>query len=167
MSDLEKQLYIDIADLVEKVPKLETEIAGLNSIVPSLPKEIQSLKTRLTKLSNRVDSLELMAFQEQISRLDEKITAISDRLKQQEALNDEMVKATALSKFDFVNRDFLGILDSNQLSNSRHLRTQLFADIAKTRQLIRTGQQPVDELKSFTEKWNAILKNAGANWIRA
>jgi len=66
INDAEQQLYKDIADLTKKVPKLQNEI--------------KALKGRLTKLSNRVESLELMTFQDQISRLGEKIDSVSMNL---------------------------------------------------------------------------------------
>lgn len=48
--------------------------------IGSLKKEVRSLKTRLGKLTGRVNQLDLIGFQDQLSRLDERITRLSSDL---------------------------------------------------------------------------------------
>ena len=59
VNDLERQLYIDMADFKEQVAEL---------------------KMLLTKLSNRIESLELMAFQDQILKLDDEVNSLNKSL---------------------------------------------------------------------------------------
>jgi hypothetical protein len=47
----------------------------LQQTLKTLKKDIRSLKVKITKVSERLEKLELRAFHDQISRLDEEITA--------------------------------------------------------------------------------------------
>lgn len=150
-SDGEQQLYSDMADLIETFPKVQ--------------KELKSLKTGLNRLSRRIE--DLINLQDQIFVLDQKVNLLDSRLEKQHSLLDELTTSAVLSKFDIVGRDFLDVLDSANVSNVQPLRTQLLADIAATRQLIRTSQEPVAECTTFREKWLKILDDSGIEFIRA
>lgn len=87
-NDLEQQLYSDMADLTEKVPKLQDEI--------------KLLKQRLTKLSKRIENRESMAFQDQISNLNDKVEAAQLKLQEQitHVSDSLLVTAQFLARFD-------------------------------------------------------------------
>lgn len=76
VNDRESQLYRDVADLLEQVPKLKQAMDSLEKKVEpieSVEKDVRSLKTRISRLTGRVEKLELLDFQSQITRLDEQI----------------------------------------------------------------------------------------------
>ena len=152
-NDPEQQLYADMADLREAVPKLQNEV--------------KSLKARLTKLTTRIEQMELMGFQDQVGAVDRKTDVLSEQMKEQQTLSEELIRSTVLIRLDIFSEGFLDILNSTNPQNAQSLRTQLMADIAKTRQIIRLESEPVAELNAFNKKWRDTLKKTGASFTTA
>ena len=129
-NDPEQQLFKDMADLREKVPKLQNEI--------------KSLKGRLTKLSNRVESLELMTFQDQISRLGEKIDSVSKNLVNVSRLFAEFV-------IDFNQMHIKNAIDLTLKSPLREtVREQITLEQARAVEAISHSLNPLEIAKKFS-----------------
>jgi hypothetical protein len=129
VNDPESQLYRDMADIKELVPELQ--------------KEIKSLKGKITKLTNRIQTLEMMAFQEQITSLVEKINLLNEK-----AL--ETSRYAAKFEMDFIQYHMKGMIHQ-KLSNQERERlsehiTQLFAT-AKER--VQNSLEPISILIDF------------------
>lgn len=137
-NDLEQQLYVDMADLTEKVPKLKSEI--------------KLLKTRLATLSSRVKSLELMDFQSQISRLDDKINSVSEH---------SVMVSQSLADFEL---NFMQYLMSDRIqkclqgSTCERVKTRIRMTFAQAREAIRHSSEPLKIVRSFTEECERCSK---------
>ncbi len=145
-NDLEQQLYRDMADLTEKVPKLQNEII--------------SLKKRLTKLSNRIESLELLSLQDQISNLNDELASTNRSVitLRRTVVSNEMdtLKLHMLRAI----RNALPKGDPNKIRLSEHIRVEF----SKARERIKISPQPLDVLDDFEEECEhcSIKYNLGA-----
>ncbi len=132
-NDLEQQLYTDMADLTEQVPKLQNEV--------------KSLKKRLTKLSNRVESLELVTFQDQIANLNDKVDSINTHLI-------DVARTVAIIEMDAL-RLHMQTAIRRALSTNNPKRLQLkeyiFSECTKASERARTSPSPIDLLDEFRD----------------
>ncbi len=150
-NDPEKQLYQDMADLTEKVPKIQGEV--------------KSLKTRLKRLAGQVEQLDLINSQNQIVALDQKINLVDGRLKELIALNAELTKVVALNRFFSIQHDISDTLISSHISGTQAVQTQLIADAANIKHQMMTSERPDKILIAFREKWINILRELGAKFV--
>ena len=132
-NDPEQQLYKDMADLTEKVPKLQNEI--------------KSQKRRLTRLSNRVESLELLALQDQISNLNDKVDSINTNLA-------DVARTVAITEIDNLKLHMVSAIRrrlSVNNSNRTRLREYISTECIKARERARTSSSPIDLLDGFRD----------------
>ncbi len=157
-NDSEQQLYEDMAELRDKVPKLQNEI--------------RSLKTRLTKLSGRVESLELMDFQSQISKLDDRVESVKQEileLAQKQITLVNTLKDSVLSvqqymaglRINSLSSDFYRIIKNQPSKQPSALITQLYADVASTKSTIKSSNTPLEVANQFQETWKNRLQELG------
>ena len=131
VSDREQQLYQDMANLREKVPKLQNEV--------------KYLKAKLTKLSNRIERLELMAFQDQITELSDKINSISTKLL-------DVSRAVAFNEMDVLSlhmREAIDIKFANASKLRTRLREYISAECAKAIQQRLDSPEPLAVSREF------------------
>lgn len=127
--DPEQQLYSDMADLTEKVPKIQNAVKSIN--------------TRLNKLSSRIENLELMAFQEQINSLNDKIDSLNGNL-----LN--VSRAIARFEMDFT-QSHMCVAIRNHVSGQKQkdLEEHVKMLFAKYREVIKHSLDPVSIALEF------------------
>ena len=131
-NDPEQQLYKDMDDLTEKVPKLRNEV--------------KSLKRRLTIMSKRVESLELMAFQDQISKLDEKVNSIGAVL-----INTN--RSLARFEMDFMQYHVCRAIRSSLKSPERDkLLDHISMEFARGTESIKHSSNPLSISTKFTKE---------------
>jgi len=143
-NDPEQQLYTDMADLTEKVPKLQNEI--------------KSLKAKLTKLSGRIESLELMAFQEQISSLNDKMKSISESL---------LAASRRLARFEmeFLQYHVRGVIrDELSGPECERVREYIAKEYARAEEKLVHSSEPLSILRDFRKVCTECSKeyNLGA-----
>lgn len=147
-TDPEAKLYRDIDELRESVPKLQKE----------LKTEVKSLKTRLTKLSERIETLELLGFQDQISKLDEKIDLLDE---QHTKLKNAVYEFRVLN----ICGDLHDIIANSDLGNRKSLQTELVRDITKLKYTISQYKDPDAKIKELFDDWLKRLKQLGCKVI--
>jgi predicted nucleic acid-binding Zn-ribbon protein len=134
VNDPEKQLYEDMADLTEKVPKLQNEI--------------KSLKNRLTKLSNRIESLELMTFQDQISKLGDELRLIKTNLV-------AVSRVVAFSEIDNLQLHMQEAIRSTLPANEpKTIRLKEYISVENARAIEKNTNSPtpLDVLNAFRKE---------------
>ena len=131
-SDPEQQLYIDVADLKGKVPKLQNEV--------------KSTKKQLTKLSNRIESLELLAFQEQISSLNDKINLIDEMVI-------EVSRVVAMTEIEDLRLHMeKAIAGSQSTPSNKQLSQYLTVECTKARTQVCSSPKPLSILYEYRKK---------------
>lgn len=132
-NDPEQQLYEDMADLTERVPKLENEI--------------KSLKRKITKLSTRIESLELMAFQDQIANLNDKIDSINKYIN---AIGLRVV----LNELDFLQLHMRKAIDKklSEGNTKRQIREYISNKHASAQEKARLSSKPFEYLLEFKKE---------------
>jgi hypothetical protein len=134
----------------------------------NIKKEQVGLKRRISEISNKLDFVECSDFQKQISLLDDKINNIETSLSTLEAQQKEQLM--------FIQRYIAGLnVNSNctilieiidtQLKNA-NLNTQIYTDAGSIKGQIRNSNTPFDLAKSFYNKWEKILIDNGAHFIK-
>ncbi|MFH0847588.1 MAG: hypothetical protein V1894_06020 [Chloroflexota bacterium] len=133
-NDAEAQLYEDMADLKEQVPKLQNEI--------------KKVKANVSKLTRRVDSSELMGFQEQITKLNERLGFIDEKLL---GLS-QIVAITEIERLNLHMQDSINAMLSTGVGNRQQytrLREALTFECSKARTEASTSPTPTKILTGF------------------
>jgi len=136
--------------------------------VPILHNKVKALKGNITKLSNRIQTLEMMAFQEQITSIGDELkqfkqTSGDTSSKQEEVLLELQQILVALNINSLVNN--LGNIINNQLPNRSNLITQLIADATKAKQQTEQSEEPFEIMREFKDKWFKKVEDLGAKVI--
>ena len=119
--DPEQQLYRDVSELREQIPKFHSEV--------------RSLKTRLGKLKNRLDGFELIDFQGQITSLDSKVTRVDSILLR---LDRNVAKSRIRLDLFWAHWSLTPINNINSKDCIRFAREEASASLAE----INTSQNP-------------------------
>jgi chromosome segregation ATPase len=149
--DPEQQLYKDMAELKSG---------------------IRSLKTRLTKLSGRIESLELMAFQDQISNLNDKVEVVKRELKELAEQQLELARTlrnvltttqlySAALKIESLLSALRRIIENQLPNKAPTLLTQLYADASNAKSQLQSSDTPLDIALQFKKSWQNRLQELG------
>ena len=132
-TDPEGQLYKDMADLTEKVPKLQNELAAL--------------KKRLTELTKRVESLELMAFQDQISKLGDEVKSTNEDLVR-------LSRVVVLNEIDTLHLHMERAISKEVSDDKLRERLRLYISVEGTRarERVDNAPSPITILMAFKKE---------------
>ena len=123
--DPEAQLYADVADLTEKVPKIRSE---------------------LDELATKVQSLEFSGFQEQITSLDKKINKLNSALLESNRIIADYI-INSLKKFtlDTVNSVTTPLISGKKVElTKREAREYVIEECATASKAIYSSKKHLD-----------------------
>ena len=116
----------------------------LQKKLTNIENKLKSIKGGLTKLTRRIESLELMSFQDQISKLGDEVESITKRLIKVE-------EAVALNEIDALNVHMIETI--NKAIPEQHMREQLeeymSVECAWAREKARNNPTPLAIMKAF------------------
>lgn len=154
VTDPEQQLYKDMADLTEQMPKLQ--------------REVKSLKTRLAKLISRIDRLELIGLQDQLTSLGDEQKQLKSTLDETAKLHEKQILKIWQSMYAFkINDDvdnYSGIIN-HQLSRRTELISQLLIDATNAKTNVLKSSEPNKTYAYFKKEWDDKLKQLGVDTV--
>lgn len=96
-------------------------------------------KKQLTKLSNRIESLELMAFQDQISKLGDEVKSVNENIT-------TLSRVVAMNELGTLRLHMLNAIDVAYKENSQTntlLKEYIITEHAKAKEKVRTSAKPL------------------------
>lgn len=138
---------------------------NLEQRVKELERQVRSLKTRNTKLANRVQDIELLDFQQQITKLNERITKLDE-------LTLGAEQHLAWVDINGLTTDFLAYLSQlNPLLGGityavrQTAREHALRDAAAFGQQVYNSTTPVDLAKQFRQNLVQYCAQTGINYF--
>lgn len=122
-----------------------TEKSGIDPIYPYVDNKVKSLKRQITRLHNRIENLEILALQEQITKLDDDLTSINKSI-----IN--MARVVAISEMDSLQLHMHEAIDMRlPTDDSKRMRLSEYISVehAKSKEKANNSTTPLAVFKAF------------------